>query len=122
MRMPQDRLWQMEMARRFVQGRLAELFGARPCQADILMRSIGLYAAAEEALKHLAPQSQRVLQSYADGVNAYIAGHRGPWPIEFALAGDTPPERWTPADSIAVLKGWRCSFPATPTARRPAPN
>lgn len=101
----EDRLWQMETARRFIQGRLGELFGAQAVPTDMLMRSIGLYDAAQEALTHLAPQSQRVLQAYADGVNAYIAGHRGRWPIEFVLAGDTPPERWSPADSIAVLKG-----------------
>src|SRR5258707_10871440 len=33
--------------------------------------------------------------------------HKGRWPIEFVLAGDTPPEPWRPADSIAVLKGMR---------------
>ena len=101
----QDRLWQMETARRFVQGRLAELFGASAIGADTMTRAMGLYAAAEEAVKHLSPDSRRVLQAYADGVNAYLTAHRGPWPIEFALAGDTPPELWTPADSIAVLKG-----------------
>ncbi len=116
----QDRLWQMEMARRFVQGRLAELFGARAVPSDMLMRSIGLYAAAGEALKHLQPQSLRVLQSYADGVNAYMAAHRGPWPIEFVLAGDSPPERWSPADSVAVMKGmaWQLSGNAYGEAAR----
>jgi len=118
----EDRLWQMEMARRFVQGRLAELFGSQAIPSDVLMRSIGLYAAAEEALKHLAPQSQRVLGAYADGVNAYIAGHRGRWPIEFALAADSPPERWTPVDSIAVMKGmaWQLSGNAYAEAARAA--
>ena len=101
----EDRLWQMEIARRFIQGRVAELFGAQAVPTDTLMRSMGLYDAAQEALKHLTPQSQQLLQAYADGVNAYIAGHRGRWPIEFVLAGNTPPERWSPADSVAVLKG-----------------
>jgi penicillin amidase len=101
----QDRLWQMEMARRFIQGRLAELFGASAAGTDNMMRAMGLYGAAEEALKHLSPEGRRVLQAYADGVNAYLKAHQGPWPIEFVLAGDTPPESWTPADSIAVLKG-----------------
>jgi len=100
----QDRLWQMEMARRFIQGRLAELFGAPALDTDIMMRAMGLYSAAEEAVKRLSPDSQRVLQAYAAGVNAYLNAHRGRWPIEFVLAGDTP-EPWRPADSIAVLKG-----------------
>lgn len=101
----EDRLWQMEIARRFIRGRLAELFGAQAVPTDTLMRSMGLYDAAGEALKHLTPQSQLLLQAYANGVNAYIAGHHGRWPIEFVLAGDTPPEHWSPVDSIAVLKG-----------------
>ena len=56
-------------------------------------------------MKHLSPDTQRVLQAYAAGVNAYLKDHKGPWPIQFVLAGDTPPELWTPADSVAVLKG-----------------
>src|SRR5205823_11474771 len=60
----QERLWQMETARRFIQGRLAELFGAQAVPTDALLRSMGLLGAAEEALKHLLPQTQRVLQVY----------------------------------------------------------
>ena len=70
-----------------------------------MMRSFGLYRAAEAALPHLSPDARAILNSYADGVNAYIAGHSGRWPIEFVLAGDAPPEPWRPADSFAVLKG-----------------
>ncbi len=101
----QDRLWQMEMSRRFVQGRLAELLGERALGADVMMRSLGLYTAAEDAVENLSRESQRTLSAYADGVNAYILGHKGRWPIEFVLAGDATPELWRPADSVAVLKG-----------------
>lgn len=101
----QDRMWQMEMSRRFVQGRLSELFGQMTLDADILMRTIGLYRAAEDAIDHLSRDTQRTLAAYADGVNAYIAGHKGRWPLEFVLAGLTPPEPWRPADSVAVVKG-----------------
>ncbi|HXJ01041.1 MAG TPA: penicillin acylase family protein [Micropepsaceae bacterium] len=100
----QDRLWQMETARRFIQGRLAELFGASAVNTDTMMRAMNLYGAAREAVTHLSPQAQQVLQAYAGGVNAYLKTHGGPLPIEFTLAGDTP-EPWIPADSIAVLKG-----------------
>ena len=101
----QDRLWQMEVSRRAIAGRLSELFGASTLPIDTMMRSIGLYRAAEAALAHLSPEARAILNSYADGVNAYIAGHTGRWPVEFTLAGDTPPEPWRPADSLAVLKG-----------------
>jgi penicillin amidase len=118
----QERLWQMETARRFIQGRFAELFGARAVPSDVLMRSIGLYGAAEEAVKHLTPATRRVLQAYADGVNAYLDHHRGPWPIELVLVGDTPPERWSAADSVAVMKGmaWQLSGNAYSEAARAA--
>ena len=101
----QDRLWQMEMARRYIQGRLSELFGDMTVNVDTQMRAMNLYGAAEEAVKHLTPDARRVLDSYAAGVNAAMKAHKGPWSIEFVLAGDSPPEAWTPADSIAVLKG-----------------
>lgn len=101
----QDRLWQMEMSRRYIQGRLSELFGDMTVSVDTQMRAMNLYGAAEEAVKHLTPDARRVLDAYAAGVNAAMKAHKGPWPIEFVLAGDSPPEAWTPADSIAVLKG-----------------
>jgi penicillin amidase len=100
----QDRLWQMELSRRFIQGRLSEMLGELAFEADVLLRTMGLYAAAQQALEHLSPDTRRVLESYSAGVNAYIGGHRGRWPIEFVLAG-VRPEPWTPTDSIAVLKG-----------------
>jgi len=100
----QDRLWQMELSRRFIEGRLAEMLGELALNADVLMRTMGLYVAAGQALEHLSPDTRRTLDAYAAGVNAYLAAHRGPWPIEFVLAGVTP-EPWTPTDSIAVLKG-----------------
>ncbi len=100
----QDRLWQMELSRRFIQGRLAEMLGELALDPDVLMRTMGLYAAAGQALEHLSPDTRRALDAYAAGVNAYLAAHRGRWPIEFVLAGVTP-EPWTPTDSIAVLKG-----------------
>ena len=100
----QDRLWQMEMSRRYLQGRLSEMLGEVALGADIEMRTYGLYRAAEATLAHLAPQTQTLLQSYAAGVNAFMAEYSTRLPIEFALAGVTP-EPWRPADSIAVLKG-----------------
>jgi len=100
----QDRLWQMETARRFIQGRLSELFGPPAVNVDIMMRNFGLYDASKEAVTHLSMESQRALLAYANGVNAFISGHRGRLQIEFVLAGDTP-EPWAPADSVAVLKG-----------------
>lgn len=100
----QDRLWQMELSRRFVSGRLAELVGENGLAPDVTMRALGLDRAAESAVPHLSPETRAALQAYADGVNAYLANHQGPLPIEFTLADDTPAP-WRPTDSVAVLKG-----------------
>src|ERR1700753_2135189 len=59
----QDRLWQMEMTRRFVQGRLSELVGEPALTTDVMMRALDLYTAAEEAVDHLSRESQRTLSA-----------------------------------------------------------
>ena len=76
----QDRLWQMELSRRFIQGRLAEGLGELALDADILMRTMGLYEAADQALEHLSPETRRGLEAYSAGVNALLrrAGDAGP--------------------------------------------
>ena len=99
----QDRLWQMVFLRAVMQARVSELVGAEGVNTDILFRTLGLYPLAEQAYAHLNPQSQRLLEAYAAGVNAFIAAHRGPLPIEFGLL-QIAPEPWRPADSIAAMK------------------
>src|SRR5690606_23947438 len=47
----------------------------------------------------LAPEVRRALDTYAAGVNAWIAGHADALPPEFRLLGLTP-EPWRPADSL----------------------
>ena len=46
----QDRLWQMVVARRTVQGRLSEVFGARTLKTDELMRRLDLYRLAVKSV------------------------------------------------------------------------
>lgn len=99
----QDRLWQMEVDRRMAWGKLAEVFGEAGLEADKLFRAFGLgrAAQAEEAL--LTPAERRLLQAYADGVNAYARGGGGALPWEFRLLLiDFEP--WRPVDSLAWAK------------------
>ncbi|MBM3485484.1 MAG: penicillin acylase family protein [Alphaproteobacteria bacterium] len=95
----QDRLWQMETMRRAGAGRLAEIAGPPALRADRIMRTLGLYALAEESLSHLSPEARGLIEAYTQGVNAYLAVHRGPWPIEFYLARIRP-EPWRAADTL----------------------
>ena len=98
----QDRLWQMELNRRIAAGRLAEVFGAEALETDRFLRTLGLYRAAEASLDHLQPETRRILDAYAAGVNAFLTSGRR-LPPEFALLG-VAPEPWRPADSLGWAK------------------
>jgi penicillin G amidase len=95
----QDRLFQMDMMRRYGAGRLSEVFGARTLAPDRAMRTLGLYRAAQAQFAVLSPEVQQALAAYADGVNAFLATRKGALPPEYYLL-DTNPEPWRPADSL----------------------
>src|SRR5438067_3312308 len=95
----QDRLFQMELQRRYGAGRLTELFGPQALATDRQMRVLGLYRAAEAELATLSPAVRRGLDAYAAGVNAFLATRRGALPPEFLLLGFRP-DPWRPADSL----------------------
>jgi penicillin amidase len=95
----QDRLWQMDFMRRAGAGRLSEVVGPATLRIDRLMRGLGLYRTAENNLAELAPDVRALLEAYAEGVNAFLAAPRGPWPPEFQLLRYEP-EPWRPADSL----------------------
>ncbi len=95
----QDRLGQLEMLRRVVEGRLSEAVGRRALSFDKLMLSLDLAGQAERSLPALLPETREALDAYARGINAYLAQHEGPWPPEFYIFG-TDPEPWRPAESL----------------------
>jgi penicillin G amidase len=99
----QDRLFAMDMMRRYGAGRLAELYGARFVQIDRGIRMLGLYRAAERQYAGLAVPTRAALDAYAAGVNAFIATRRGAWPPEYYLLRSAP-EPWRPADSLVWAK------------------
>ncbi len=103
----QDRLWQMTMLRRTVQGRLSELFGERTLRIDELMRRLDLYPLAVQSVEAQDDYTKAALTAYSRGVNAWLQAvnteARGRGAPEFWLF---PPEiaPWQPADSIAIGK------------------
>ncbi len=103
----QDRLWQMELARRSAQGNLSALFGARTIELDRLVKILDLYGAAADSFPAQTPETQAALTAYAEGVNAWIrhvneeALGRGA-PELFLFDGALAP--WVPADSLAIMK------------------
>jgi len=116
----QERLWQMDMTRRFLAGRVAELFGnfsvpwrelasrfrgRGSADFDYFMRLIGIRESALASLDLLPEDDRLRLQAYSDGVNRYIerCGKRLPW--EFRLLRYQP-KPWRPADSLTLQKGF----------------
>ena len=97
----QDRLWQMDLSRRFAFGELAEIFGERGLSFDVENRTLGFRQTAERAVEELDPDSRRLLAVYANGVNEFIFTHRDRLPIEFRLVGYQP-RPWREIDSFAV--------------------
>ena len=103
----QDRLWQMTMLRRTVQGRLSEVFGARTLPIDKVLRRFDLHGAARQSVKVQDARTLAALNAYAAGVNARIqevndsALGRGA-PEMFLFASPIAP--WQPADSISIIK------------------
>jgi penicillin G amidase len=103
----QDRLWQMDLARRVGQGRLSEIFGDVTVPFDRMFRIIGIRAIAEQIDRSISDSSRLRLVWYADGVNALIRRQKGKLPVEFDML-DYSPEPWEPVHSIMVgrLMAW----------------
>lgn len=97
----QDRFWQMEFNRRVAQGTLSEIMGDRTVKADEYLRTWGFYKAAEASWPALSPKTQKILQSYTDGVNAYIAQKH--FPLQLTILRDKP-KPWTVIDSLSWQK------------------
>ncbi|HSU61717.1 MAG TPA: penicillin acylase family protein [Bryobacteraceae bacterium] len=99
----QDRLWQMDVLRRFGGGELAEVFGAQAVQEDERARRMRMREIAEADVSRLRPQDRALMVEYARGVNYFISTHRGDYSLEFSLPGHQyDPKPWTVADSILV--------------------
>jgi penicillin G amidase len=95
----QDRLFQMELMRRYGAGRLAEIFGPPAVPVDKEMRVLGLYRLAAAEVPFLSPAVNRDFAAYAAGVNAFLATRRGALPPEFLLLRFAPLP-WREADSL----------------------
>ncbi len=93
-----DRMFQMELMRRAVSGRLSEIAGPATLPLDRLMRTLGLARLAAADLAGLPPDTRRLLDAYAAGVNAWISERGRRAAPEFLLLGRPAP--WQPADSL----------------------
>src|ERR1051326_5955024 len=81
----QDRLWQMDMMRRYASGELSEILGEDLVSGDREQRVLGLPAIAKKSLNTANARDRSIFEAYARGVNAYIAAQGKHLPIEFGI-------------------------------------
>ncbi|MBA3265536.1 MAG: penicillin acylase family protein, partial [Nocardioidaceae bacterium] len=111
----QDRFFQMDFGRHVTAARLTELLGRDALETDLFVRTLGWRRVAERELALLTPAARGYLESFAEGVNAYLAGRDvAEISLEYAVLGltrlDYTPEEWTSADSLAWLKAMAWSL------------
>jgi penicillin amidase len=97
----QDRLWKMDVMRRFAAGELSEILGEDVLKIDREQRILGLRAVARQSLQLASPRDRSYFDAYARGVNAFIESHESGLPIEFRILKYRP-KPWQPEDSIVI--------------------
>jgi penicillin G amidase len=97
----QDRLWQMDMLRRYTAGELSEVLGPTTLENDRESRRLLLRRIAEDAYTTLPPADRAAMAAYARGVNAFINSHLSSLPLEFTLLSYQP-RPWSVVDSLLV--------------------
>lgn len=97
--MGSDRLFQIDVTRRFVGGRLAEMLGSSVVGVDRRMRRYAIRDLARRCYDGADAEQRMMLAAFAAGINA-AATHQ-PQPPEYAALffGFEP---WQPEDSLAV--------------------
>ncbi|MGO1507840.1 MAG: penicillin acylase family protein [Microbacteriaceae bacterium] len=105
----QDRFFEMDFRRHVTSGRVAEMFGESQAATDMFLRTLGWHEVAEQEVEALDEATRSYYESYADGVNAYLAENDGAQvSLEYAVLGIQNPdyeiEPWEAVDSVAWLK------------------
>jgi penicillin G amidase len=94
-----DRLFQLDLTRRYAYGRLAEILGPKALALDEEQRAVDIDGIAERQLRALAARDREAIAAFSDGVNA--AADEQPLPVEFRMLLYRPAP-WIPKDSLAV--------------------
>jgi penicillin G amidase len=107
----QDRLFQMDLARRTGQGRLSEILGTPLIKVDKLFRTLNAALPSKKWKEEMTPESLNSLKAFSAGVNHFLKTNESPLPIEFTILGYAP-DPWTLYDSMAVMlyMGWSQNY------------
>ncbi len=96
------RLGQLEMLRRIVQGRIAEMAGPPAVEFDAAIRAVGFYRAAEASVASMPAETRAWVDRFVEGINDYKALiETQPYEVRALLLDktDTP---WVPEDVVAI--------------------
>ena len=107
----QERMFQMDFTRRVGKGLLSEVLGEKSLLIDTWARTTGFTRIAKYMWDKASAETKKYLTSYSNGVNAFIATHKGKFGLEFdALAYE--PQQWTPTDCMIIgrLMSWEMNF------------
>jgi penicillin amidase len=122
-----SRFWEMDVVRRFGEGRLSELFGAITFETDVAMRTVfttrdgrRLEEALWQHVQEVDAEVTNAVEAYASGINAWLAdlraGRNGATlPPEYTVAiinaGANDLAPWRPQDTVAIarLQAWDLS-------------
>lgn len=97
----QDRLWQLDVMRRFAGGEMSEILGPTLLEHDREQRILGLRATARRDVDVMLARDRTYFEAYARGINTFLDSHRDRLPIEFRLMGYKP-EPWKAEDSLLL--------------------
>ena len=89
----------MDLWRRSVQGRLAEVLGANFISRDAMTRRIQYRGGLDEEWASYGPETRAIASAFVRGINAWVAIARERPPDAFVLAG-WGPEFWRPEDLL----------------------
>ena len=95
----QDRLFQMDLWRRSVQGRLSEVLGPNFIERDAMTRRVQYRGSLDEEWASYGSDTKAIATAFVRGVNAWVARARAQPPEEFVLAGWIP-DFWSPIDLL----------------------
>lgn len=95
----QDRLFQMDLWRRSVQGRLAQVLGPNFIDRDAMTRRLQYHGSLDAEWASYGADTRAIAEAFVTGVNAWVVVARRDPPEEFALAGWLP-ELWRPEDLL----------------------
>jgi penicillin amidase len=104
------RFFQLDVLRRFGQGRISELVGEQKIlfsttvEFDLAMRGWGFEERSRLDPDGMPEFDREVIRAFTDGVNQALDRHP---PLEYAILG-VEPEPWTPSDClmVALVQAW----------------